>query len=315
MLLAPLHKALLQKLKLMCTFPLEMRGTPAAIGGLGVSSLEITCGAQAIHRLVSLFMSCTPSKLLLITAIEYHKLEIGVESLFLCDSHALLSKLATSTWIIHLWEFLHLCLLEVCLPTLVISSSFYGNDTTLVDLLLNSGWKVDKLRLANQTRVHLQVHFISDLLIPGSNKIKRCFLPDKTDESTFSVHDWPVVKTNKDSVSTFKKSILEISNSDGTLRQSIKWSSKLSSHRKNNAKVNADHMVICAKVSETKIRHYTADKSRSSYRHKIFPITHNFILSDKTHVYASLSDCVWLAFRRSTLNISVLPKVEITFER
>ena len=69
-LLAPLHKDLIQRLKVMRTFPLVMRGAPAEIGGLNLHSIEITCGAQAIHHLVSLFTRCIPSKLFLITAIE-----------------------------------------------------------------------------------------------------------------------------------------------------------------------------------------------------------------------------------------------------
>ena len=147
MLLAPLHKAFLQKLKLMDKFPLVMRGAPADIGRIDLCSLEITWGMQAIHHLLSLFTSCTPSKLLLIAGIEYHQLEIGVESLFLCASHVLLSKPVTSTCITHLWAFLHLHCLEFCIPTLVIPSSSFGNDATLAELLLNSGWKGDKLRL------------------------------------------------------------------------------------------------------------------------------------------------------------------------
>ena len=85
-LLAPLHKALLQKLKVMRAFSLVTCSTPPDIGGLDLHSLEITCRAQAIHHLVLLFTRCTPSKFLLITAIEHHQLEIGVEDLFLRTS-------------------------------------------------------------------------------------------------------------------------------------------------------------------------------------------------------------------------------------
>ena len=93
-------------------------------------------------------------------------------------------------------------------------------------------------------------------------KIKRFFLQGKTDESTFSLHDWPVVQTNKDSVSTWKNTMLDISNSDGTVRKYIRWNNVLNSHSKTNASVNTNHTIICIKASETKIRHYAADKSR-----------------------------------------------------
>ena len=58
----------------MRTFTLGMRGTPVEICSLDLRSLEITYGTQAIHHLVSLFTSCTPSELLLITAIEHHQI-------------------------------------------------------------------------------------------------------------------------------------------------------------------------------------------------------------------------------------------------
>ena len=137
------------------------------------------------------------------------------------------------------------------------------------------------------------MYFISDLLIPSSNRIKRCFLQGIKDEYTFSAHDWPGVLTNKDSIFAWNNAMLEIGNSDGTLRQSIRSSSELSFHRKTNAKVNDDHTVTCVKVSKTEIICYAVDKSRDSHRHKRCPIGHNFIPSDKTNIDSSLSDCVW----------------------
>lgn len=203
-ILSPRHKDLLQKLKVMRTFPLVMRSTPAEIGGIDLRSLEITCDVQAMHHLVALFTSYIPTKLLLITAIEFHQLEIGIKNLFLSSSFSKLSNIATSTWVTNLWEFLHLYRLELYLPSLDLPFSSCGNDVALVDFLINSIWKDEKLRLANQNRVHLKAYFISDLLIPGSNKIKRCFIQGLTDEYTFSTHDWTVAQTNKDSAADWK---------------------------------------------------------------------------------------------------------------
>ena len=135
-ILALLHKALLPKLKIMRAFPLVMRSSPTDIGGINLRSLEITSGVQAIQHLVSLFTNKTAAKLLLVTAIEYHQLEVGVEQLFLSSSHDKLHKLATSTWTTHLWEFLHLYRLEACLTTLNVPSSSCVNDATIADALL-----------------------------------------------------------------------------------------------------------------------------------------------------------------------------------
>ena len=75
---------------------------------LNLRSLEITSGAQAIHHLVSLFSRNTPSNLLMFIPIEYHQLEVGVDQLFTSSTHIKLKKLAVSTWLAHMWEFLHL---------------------------------------------------------------------------------------------------------------------------------------------------------------------------------------------------------------
>ena len=82
MFLPPLHKASLPKLKIMRKFPLVMRKAPVDIEGLDLRSLEIPSGVQVIHYLISLFTSYNPSKLLLITAVEYQQLEIGVGEIF-----------------------------------------------------------------------------------------------------------------------------------------------------------------------------------------------------------------------------------------
>ena len=96
-ILAPLHQALLPILKIMHTFPLVMSSAPTEIGSLNLRSLEITSEVQAIHHLVSLSTSGKPSKLLLVTEIEYHQLEVGIEQLFLSSSYAKLYELGTST--------------------------------------------------------------------------------------------------------------------------------------------------------------------------------------------------------------------------
>ena len=59
--------------------------------------------------------------------------------------------------------------------------------------------------------------------MPGTNKIKRCFVQGETDEATFSEYAWPIVQPNKVSFSAWKQAISDISNSDGTLQQSVRW--------------------------------------------------------------------------------------------
>ena len=85
-MLARLHTALLPKLRVMRTFPIIMRSVPAYLGGLNLRRLEVEAIAQALHHLVSLCASETPTRILLKTLIEHHQLEIGTdEQLFTLD--------------------------------------------------------------------------------------------------------------------------------------------------------------------------------------------------------------------------------------
>lgn len=185
-LLAPLHKIILPKLRVMRTFPTVMRAALIALGSLGLWSLEIECGVQAIQHFISLFLRESPSKLLLVTTIEHHQLEIGVESLFLDCPFPLLSPLATSTWITHLWEFLHLHNLRLHISSLNLPTSSCSNNSPIITHLISSGWSGNNLRIVNQVRIWLQIYFISDLLVLGTNIIKRCFLQGIKDMSSSS---------------------------------------------------------------------------------------------------------------------------------
>lgn len=101
-ILALLYKALVPKIKVMKTFPTSLRSAPSPIGGLGLRSLEITSGVQAINDLISLISSSTAFKLLLTAVLESQQLEISVRELFFLSSFSDLAALTTPSWITHL---------------------------------------------------------------------------------------------------------------------------------------------------------------------------------------------------------------------
>ena len=82
-MLALFHKALLLKLKIMCTLPLIIRRVTIEIGLLTMCSSEITSRVQDIQPLLSLFTRDIPTKIILLNKIEHDQLEIGAEDLFL----------------------------------------------------------------------------------------------------------------------------------------------------------------------------------------------------------------------------------------
>ena len=174
-----------------------MRRAPTELGVLTMRSLQITSGVQDIQHLVSLFTSETPSNLLLLITIGYHKLEVGMEQLFFSSLCPKLHKLARSTWKTRLCKFLHLYRLELYFPTLNLPEYSCGNDATIINALLRLGQKDEKLRLLNQERLYSNTHFVSCLLLPDTNKIKIWFRPGLIDDTTCSKYLWPIIQLHE----------------------------------------------------------------------------------------------------------------------
>ena len=91
-----------------------------------------------------------------------------------------------STWKTHLWEFLYFYRLEVYLSMLNLPVSSCVNDAKIIDAILRLGWKDENLRLVNQAKPHFKMHFISDFLLPRTDKIKRYFRQGLIDETASS---------------------------------------------------------------------------------------------------------------------------------
>jgi len=124
-----------------------------------------------------------------------------------------------------------------------------------------------------------------------------------------------VVRINAECISVWKSAISDISTFDGTLRQSIRWTSKEHSHFVTNALANADHSVICVKVSDTEAIHYSSNKNRSTHRHKRCSSPQDFTPAAKTWVNVTSADCILFSFSRITLQTSS-PRLHLsTFER
>ena len=92
----------------------------------------------------------------------------------------------------------------------------------MIDTILSLGWKIEKLRIANQVRLQLKTYFLLDLLLLGTNKIKWLLRLGLIDDTISSEHPWPIVQPNNNSLSTWKQDIANIINNDGTLYQSIR---------------------------------------------------------------------------------------------
>ena len=117
--------------------------------------------------------------------------------LFLSSSYVKLYKIATSTWMTNLWEFIHIYWLEVCIPILKIPTLLCANDNTIVEALVKLGWSDENLRLTNQVRLYLKTYFILDLLMSSNNRIKRCVAQGTMDENAHSKHSWSVMQRKK----------------------------------------------------------------------------------------------------------------------
>ena len=69
------------------------------------------------------------------------------------------------------------------LPSNYHPNSNITNDSIIIlNLLEIKIYLKEQCRLVNLVRLKLQVIFISDLLEPGSNKVKECYLKEKNDK-------------------------------------------------------------------------------------------------------------------------------------
>ena len=109
--------------------------------------------------------------------------KVGTEQTLLNQYYSALETLATSTWIVHLWEFLHMHNLRIFLPRVTLPSSSCFNNYKFINDMIIQGWKQDNLRVINKAKLSLHVHFVSDLLVHVTTKIKRCLLKGIPDTS------------------------------------------------------------------------------------------------------------------------------------
>ena len=97
-----------------------------------------------------------------------------------------------------------------------------------------------------------------------------------------------------------------ISDDDGTLHQSIKWTSFYESHRITSASVNINHTVIPITTAQNENTCYSENLNRSSQRCKRCAIPEDFSPTEEIQVDATLAYCICTEFLRCTLNVSLL---------
>ena len=148
------------------------------------------------------------------------------------------------------------------------------------------GWKDDKLRLVNQVRLLLKVYFLPNLLLPRTNRIKRCYRNEDPDDSSDISFQWPSVYPNKESMDLWISVINNLISPDSTLNKSIRFTSLSAANRKKSSVINDARKVIRITVSKCHERYFTTISSRSSQQFRRFESVEDFQPSEETHVLA-----------------------------
>ena len=158
--LRPLHRVILPKIGMNRNFPTFMIPVPPAIGGLDLKSLELEQGLSSLSTLAGLWLSSTPSSILLKTSLELLQLEVGSKLFVLHTNFKKYSCLAMDCWLTSIWEFCDKHEIFSNFPGLITSSATTANDKAIMDLAIEfSVFSKFTLHQINLVRIHLEVYF------------------------------------------------------------------------------------------------------------------------------------------------------------
>ena len=166
----------------------------------------------------------------------------------------------------------------------------------------------------NQSRVHLKVNFISDLLWPGSRKIKGCFRQGPTDEAAFS--EFSCIQSNQ------AKTVFQLGRKPWLTQAPVivLWNNLSGGHP---CMILIERLVrewvtttLLSSLKQLRMKKwYSLDLYRYSHRRKRFDVPCYFMPSEETFAGAILEDWARKEFRRRHLRSSPPPFLESSLGR
>ena len=175
--LRPLHRAVLPKLGVNRNFPLIMIPSAAAVGSLGLKSLELEQDLERLSHLDVLWISSAPSSTLMRTSLELLQLELGSVSFVLHASFQKLSCLATMCWFNSIWEFCDAYEIFPPFPDFILPSSTSTNDRDIMDVAVSiQTFTKFNFHQINIVRIYLEVYFFSDIVRPNYSRVLDCHI-------------------------------------------------------------------------------------------------------------------------------------------
>jgi len=115
---------------------------------------------------------------------------VGVNVNPLTISYDIYGSLATTCWVKTLWEKLWVYRFQVTMdyPDIPFPRE---KDALMVDLFRSAGWKGEELRSLNRVRLHLQMLFLSDIVLANGRQVDASCLRPHAVPSTSSSYDFP----------------------------------------------------------------------------------------------------------------------------
>ena len=120
-------------------------------------------------------------------------------------SFSLHGHLATPGWLMSVWEFLDFYHVEITIPSLIFPSPSSANDVAITDFAMSlKTFNRRQIKQIDTVRLALKVCFISNLLIPRSNRIMNCYWKGTKDKFYKIIFNWPINVSCIKDITTWK---------------------------------------------------------------------------------------------------------------
>ena len=168
----------------------EWRTLPRAFGGIGLFSFPVEQTICCLNMLLQHYGVPSTLGKKFQASLECLQLEVGVNVNPLTISYDIYGSLATTCWVKTLWERLWVYRFQVTMdyPDIPFPRE---KDALMVDLFRSAGWKGEELRSLNRVRLHLQMLFLSDIVLANGRQVDASCLRPHAVPSTSSSYDFP----------------------------------------------------------------------------------------------------------------------------
>lgn len=196
-IMAPMKEKILPKMRVVRTISNSVLFGPLRYQGLGLLHLHTFQCTTHISMLMKFFGTATDIGIILNHSLEALNMETGLDGNPFQYNYKIFKECVALGWFKHLWEFvtannikLHRC---THVPTPIHLLPQRDNDTLVMKILVDNGYKGNLLRVLNSCRLYLKVRWLSDIVTADGVNLIRLTLKGRRSNMYSTKCKWPLI--------------------------------------------------------------------------------------------------------------------------